>query len=135
MSGVPNDLLVEAKAAWHNAYVPYSHFRVGAALRSEGGTIYRGCNVENASYGLTRCGEQSAVQAMVSAGETAFSEIVVYTEAETIASPCGACRQILCEFSPQATLYLANHLGQSKRYLVADLLPDTFHLNALDTES
>jgi cytidine deaminase len=89
---VPGDLLAEAKRAHANAYAPYSRFGVGAALRAEDGTVFAGSNVENASFGLTRCAEQSAVQAMVTSGRRAFQEIVVYTESEEPASPCGGCR-------------------------------------------
>ena len=124
----PAELLEAAKAVRQNAYVPYSNFRVGAALRGESGTVYRGANVENASYGLTRCAEQSAVQALASAGERSFSEVVVYTDADTPASPCGACRQILFEFAPDASVYLVNSAGTTKTFQVKDLLPDGFAL-------
>lgn len=124
----PDDLLNAAKAVWQHAYVPYSGFRVGVALRAKSGVIYQGANIENASYGLSRCGEQSAILAMASAGERAFTEAVVYTAAETPASPCGACRQILFEFSPQADLYLVNQRGIVQIYKVADLLPHGFRL-------
>lgn len=128
LQDVPHDLLEVAKSVWHNAYVPYSEFRVGAALRSEGGTIYKGANIENASYGLARCAEQSAIQAMASNGERKFTEVVVYTEDDPPATPCGACRQILFEFGKGATVYLVNHVGTVKVYKVKDLLPDGFEL-------
>lgn len=124
----PADLLTAAKRAWANAYAPYSGFRVGAALRAESGTIYLGANIENASYTVTRCAEQSAVQAMASHGERRFSEIVVYTAAEPPASPCGACRQVLHEFAPEATVFLVNSQGSVKLFTVAELLPDGFAL-------
>lgn len=125
---VPKDLLEAAKAAWENAYAPYSGFHVGAALRAPDGTVFRGANVENASYGLGRCAEQSAVGALVSAGLRDFTEAVVYTEAEKPASPCGACRQILFEFAPDATVFLVNHKGRTRRTTVAELLPGAFRL-------
>lgn len=124
----PEDLLAAAKEAFANAYVPYSGFRVGVALRDPQGQIHRGANVENASYGLSRCGEQSAVQALVTAGERRFDEAVVYTEADEPASPCGACRQILYEFDRDATIYLVNHAGACRRFLVHELLPAGFSL-------
>jgi cytidine deaminase len=124
---VPEDLLKEAKTAWKNAYAPYSGFQVGAALRSDQ-TIYKGANIENASYGLARCAEQSAIQAMASDGKRNFSEIVIYTEATEPASPCGACRQVLFEFNADATVYLVNHKGIVKLYNVSDLLPGGFRL-------
>jgi cytidine deaminase len=125
---VPRDLLEAAKAVWKNAYAPYSKFQVGAALRGQTGAIYKGANIENASYGLARCAEQSAVQALASNGERSFSEIVVYTQDDPPATPCGACRQILFEFGKDATVYLVNHEGAVKVYSVRDLLPDGFEL-------
>lgn len=124
----PEDLVREARQAWENAYVPYSGFRVGAALRADDGTIVAGANVENASYGLARCAEQSAVQTLVTRGGRHFGEIVVYTEAEEPASPCGACRQVLIEFAPDAEVFLVNHLGGVRRWLAAELLPGGFRL-------
>lgn len=124
----PADLLGAARAVRNNAYTPYSQFQVGAALRAESGQIYRGANIENASYGLSRCAEQSAVQAMASAGERSFSELVVYTTAENPATPCGACRQILFEFAEDAQVYLVNNEGTVKRYRTDELLPDGFKL-------
>ena len=124
----PEDLLEAAKTAHHNAYAPYSAFHVGAALRAESGTVYAGANIENASYGLGRCAEQSAVQAMASAGERHFSEIVVYTTAAEPASPCGACRQVLFEFAETATVYLVNDQGIVRTWTVAGLLPGGFRL-------
>lgn len=125
---VPNDLLEAARAALQNAYVPYSNFPVGAALRSASGVIYSGANVENASFGLTRCAEQSAVQALVSAGERTFTELVVCSLAPEPASPCGACRQILFEFSPEARVLLVNGQGVTLESDVAALLPGGFSL-------
>ncbi|WP_261663180.1 cytidine deaminase [Deinococcus sp. Marseille-Q6407] len=121
-------LLEAAQVAFKQAYAPYSRFHVGAALRSEGGQIYFGANVENASYGLTRCAEQSAVQSMASRGERGFSDLVVYSEAEPPASPCGACRQILFEFSPEAKVVCVNHKGDIISGLVRDFLPHGFRL-------
>ena len=124
----PEDLLQAAKTAHHNAYAPYSGFHVGAALRAESGTVYAGANIENASYGLGRCAEQSAVQAMASAGERHFSEIVIYTTAAEPASPCGACRQVLFEFAEDAAVYLVNDQGDVRTWTVSDLLPGGFRL-------
>ena len=124
----PRDLLTAAQTAHRNAYAPYSTFHVGAALRAASGAIYAGANIENASYGLGRCAEQSAVQAMASAGERSFSEIVVYTTAPEPASPCGACRQVLFEFAADATVYLVNDKGTVRRSTVKDLLPGGFRL-------
>lgn len=121
-------LLDAAKAARQRAYAPYSKFGVGAALRTPSGKLFFGANVENASYGLGRCAEQSAVQAMVAGGEREFCDLVVYTEASPPASPCGACRQILFEFSPEARVTCMNHLGETLSTTVKDLLPYGFRL-------
>ncbi|PYE56632.1 cytidine deaminase [Deinococcus yavapaiensis] len=131
-SNVPVDetLLDLAKATRLKAYTPYSHFNVGAALRTTTGQVFFGANIENASYGLARCAEQSAVQAMASSGEREFTEIVVYTEASPPASPCGACRQILFEFSPEARLVCVNHLGETITGQVKDFLPYGFRLES-----
>lgn len=126
MSQPPDDLLKAAKDAFRNAYIPYSRFGVGAALRAEDGTVFAGANVENASFGLTRCAEQSAVQAMATAGARSFSQVVVYTQSDEPSSPCGACRQVLHEFSPDAEVFLVNHKGQVVTTTVSGLLPGAF---------
>ncbi|WP_425146961.1 cytidine deaminase [Deinococcus sp.] len=122
------ELLAAAKAAFANAYAPYSHFRVGAALRTPGGQVHAGANVENASYGLGRCAEQSAVQSMASSGGREFSAVLVYSEASPPASPCGACRQVLFEFAPEAQVTCVNHLGEVVEGQVKDFLPHGFRL-------
>lgn len=124
----PADLLQAARRAFEHAYAPYSGFAVGAALRSASGAIYPGSNVENNSFGLTRCAEQSAVQAMVTAGERAFSEIVVISDAEEPASPCGACRQVLLEFAPDALVHFVTLAGDTRQMTVRELLPSGFAL-------
>jgi len=125
---VPEDMWRAAHKAFHNAYAPFSGFHVGAALRAPDGTIFAGSNVENSSYGLARCAEQSAVQALVTSGRRAFDHVVVYTAANEPASPCGACRQILFEFSPTAKVQLVNHMGEVVDTTVADLLPLGFRM-------
>lgn len=127
LASVPADLLAAARGVWQNAYAPYSGFSVGAALRDGEGRIHAGANVENASYGLGRCAEQSAVQAMASAGGRRLLEIVIVTVADPAATPCGACRQVLHEFGSDATVYLVNE-RQAWRTSVAGLLPDGFRL-------
>jgi cytidine deaminase len=124
----PEDLVVAARSAWRNAYAPYSRFHVGAALRGADGVVYAGANVENASYGLGRCAEQSAVQAMATAGERAFTELVVFTATSPPASPCGACRQVLFEFAPDAVVWLVGDRGDVRTTTVRALLPDGFSL-------
>lgn len=122
---IPKDLYEAAVSVRQKAHTPYSNFKVGAALRS-GNNIFVGANVENASYGLSRCAEQSAIQSMVSSGYKDFTEIVVYTEADTPASPCGACRQILFEFAPDAKVFIINHQNILKIFTVKELLPEGF---------
>lgn len=119
----PQDLLDAAREAWANAYAPYSNFRVGAALRSADGRIFQGANVENGSFGLTRCAEQSAIQAMATSGRRSFSEIVVFTDASPPASPCGSCRQVLSEFTRDARVWLVNRDGMTRLTSVSELLP------------
>jgi cytidine deaminase len=130
LASVPDDLLRAAREAFAHAYAPYSRFQVGAALRDASGAIRVGANVENSSLGLTRCAEQSAVQAMATAGLRGFDEIVIYTESSPPASPCGACRQVLFEFAPDATVYLVNGAGDVIVTRVNDLLPLGFRLGA-----
>lgn len=127
-AGVPADLFAAAKRAYANAYAPYSRFGVGAALRADDGTVFAGSNVENASFGLTRCAEQSAVQALATSGGRGFDELVVYTGSPQPSSPCGACRQVLFEFAPDAKVYLVNEAGDVIATTVADLLPLGFRL-------
>ncbi|AFZ65845.1 cytidine deaminase [Deinococcus peraridilitoris] len=122
------ELLSAAQQAYHNAYAPYSKFGVGAALRTPTGEVFAGANVENASYGLGRCAEQSAVQAMATTGQRTFTEVVVYSEASPPASPCGACRQVLFEFAPEAQVTCVNHLGEVLSLQVKELLPHGFRL-------
>ena len=81
-----------------NAYVPYSHFPIGAVLVAKDGSVYTGCNIENASYPLTNCGERTAIFKAVSEGQREFSELIVYGQTEKPISPCGACRQVMVEF-------------------------------------
>lgn len=125
----PAALLEAAVRAWHNAYAPYSGFRVGAALLAADGHVYAGANVENASYGLARCAEQSAVQAMASAGARSFEALVVVSDSDPPAAPCGACRQVLVEFARQAPVWLVSLDGSIvRRTSLAELLPDAFSL-------
>lgn len=124
----PADLLAAAREARTNAYAPYSRFHVGAAIRTAGGRTFAGANVENASYGLSRCAEQSAVQAMATAGERRVTEVVVVSDATPAASPCGACRQVLFEFGRDAPVWLVSGDGSTRLTSVRGLLPDAFEL-------
>ena len=118
-------LVHAARAAQARAYAPYSNFRVGAALESEGGEIYVGCNVENASYGLTICAERAAVCAAVAAGAQRFRRAVVVTDADPPAAPCGACRQVLSEFGGDLRVDAVGRQA-TVSWTIAELLPSAF---------
>ncbi len=121
-------LLVEAAAeAAKRAYARYSSYAVGAAVRSETGRIYMGCNVENASYGATICAERSAVFALIVAGEREIRAVSVFTTAPPLAMPCGMCRQVISEFSEDATVLVAGPGGVLRRSF-AGLFPEAFRL-------
>ena len=123
----PTDPLRDAaRTAAARAYVPYSKFRVGAALLTRSGKVIAGCNVENASYGLTICAERNAVFQMVAGGETAFDRVVVYTPTATPTAPCGACRQVLNEFNPDAEVLCVCDGPDAIRSTVRELLPGAF---------
>jgi cytidine deaminase len=122
-------LLAAAREARSKAYAPYSNFHVGAAVLGRDGRIYSGCNVENASFGLTCCAERNAIFTMVAAGETEISEILVIGESEEYLPPCGACRQVIAEFAPPpAIVHMCNRAGESRDATVAELVPFIFHL-------
>lgn len=118
-------LLAAARAVQAQAYAPYSRYRVGAALETEDGTIYVGCNVENASYGLTNCAERVAIGAAVSAGARRFRRLVVVTDSDPPAPPCGACRQVLLEFGPDLVVESVGP-RRGMRWVLSDLLPASF---------
>ena len=120
-------LLEVAKNARKNAYVPYSHYQVGAALLGASGNVYAGCNVENASYGISICGERTAFVKAVSEGEREFLAIAVMTD--DAGSPCGACRQFMAEFGLDTLVILADKKGNYRVTSVGELLPDAFVLN------
>lgn len=119
-------LIAAARAAREHAHAPFSHFRVGAAVRARSGKIFAGCNVENATYGLTLCAERVAVFKAVSEGERGFEAVAVVADTDTLTPPCGACRQILWEFCGGAEVILANLRGKVERYRMSDLLPKPF---------
>jgi cytidine deaminase len=121
-----NRLVDAARKARENASAPYSGFRVGAALLAEGGTIFGGCNVESASYGLTVCGERTAVFKAVSEGVRKFRAVAVVTDADPPASPCGACRQVLWDQCRDIDVILATPARVVSRVRLATLLPMAF---------
>lgn len=108
------------------ATAPYSQFPVGAALETREGKAYGGCNIENASYGLTVCAERVAVWKALSEGESAFRRLVVVADTETLTPPCGACRQILWEFCGNIEVVLCNLKGRRRRHRLSRLLPVPF---------
>ena len=118
------NLVTLAIAARRLAYVPYSSFPVGAALLTRTGKIYTGCNVENASYGLTVCAERIAIWKAVSEGETEFTALAVVTN--IAGSPCGACRQVMAEFAPDMPVLIADLNGHVTATSVPELLPLAF---------
>jgi cytidine deaminase len=122
-----NELLISAaKRARENAHAPYSNFRVGAALRATSGRIFTGCNVENATYGLTVCAERVAIFKAISEGERGFNAISVVTDADTLTPPCGACRQLIWEFCGDVPVILANLKGKIEVIQMKELFPKPF---------
>ena len=120
------DSLIEAaRAAQRHAYAPYSRYRVGAALEADDGAVFIGCNVENASYGLTICAERAAIAAAVAAGARRIRRAVVVTDSDPPAAPCGACRQVLNEFGPDRMVEAVGPAG-SARWALSELLPSAF---------
>ena len=121
------DLLVDAALlAREHAHAPYSHFKVGAALEDENGHSFSGCNIENATYGLTLCAERVAVFKAVSEGSRRFRRIVVAADTETLTPPCGACRQILWEFCGNVLVTLVNVAGKREDMHLGDIFPRPF---------
>ncbi len=119
-------LISAAGQARENAHAPYSNFRVGAALRATSGRIFGGCNVENATYGLTVCAERIAIFKAISEGERGFDAISVVTDAETLTPPCGACRQLIWEFCGDVPVILANLKGKTEIFQMRELFPKPF---------
>ena len=121
-----NKLIEAARAARENAHAPYSNFRVGAALRTKAGKIYSGCNIENATYGLTVCAERVAIFKAMSEGERNFDAIAVVTDTDTLTPPCGACRQLIWEFCGDVPVILSNLKGKTETLRMRDLFPKPF---------
>jgi cytidine deaminase len=121
------ELVDGARAAAERAYCRYSGYSVGAAIKSESGRIFCGCNVENASYGATMCAERSAIFGLVSAGERQVTHVCVYAPGEPMAMPCGMCRQVISEFCVDAPVLVAGPRGVLRRSF-AELLPEAFRL-------
>jgi cytidine deaminase len=122
-----NELIEEAKKAREYAYVPYSKFKVGAALLTKDGKVYRGCNIENAAYSMCNCAERTALFKAYSEGDTEFAALAVIADAPRPVPPCGACRQVISELCPSdMKVILANLNGDIMELTVKELLPQAF---------
>jgi homotetrameric cytidine deaminase len=124
-------LLKAAAQASNAAYAPYSGYLVGAAIEAEDGTIYSGCNLENASYGLTMCAERSAIAQAIAAGRRRFTQVAIVASGPAMPFPCGACRQVLAEFcGPETLIYVARagELENDKQTTLGELFPHGFKL-------
>ena len=121
-----SELVEAAKRAREHSHAPYSMFKVGAAVSTENGEIYVGCNVESASFGLTVCAERVAIWKGVSEGDKDFRSIAVVTDTEELTPPCGTCRQIIWEFCGDVPITMANLGGQAKTFQMSELLPHAF---------
>jgi cytidine deaminase len=120
------ELVRVASLARQRAHAPYSKYKVGAAIRTRRNKVHSGANVENASYGLTVCAERTAAFAAVNAGDIAFDAIAIVIDDERLPTPCGACRQVLAEFSPDMRVILGTTGGKRKVATLRELLPDPF---------
>jgi cytidine deaminase len=123
---IDSSLIEEAKQARENAVAPFSKFKVGAALRTKGGRVFHGCNVENCSYGLTVCAERVALLSALAAGEREFEAIAVATQSDEPSTPCGPCRQLMWEYCGDIPVALANLKGQRVDYMLSELFPHPF---------
>lgn len=112
-----------ARQAQRNAYAPYSGFKVGAAVRTKSGQVFSGANVENVSFGLALCAERVCIGAAVAAGEQKFARLVIVTDSATPTLPCGACRQVIAEFSPDIEITCVTSAGAKQKSTIGDLLP------------
>ena len=121
-------LLAHAREMLTHAYAPYSRFRVGAALESTTGEVFTGCNVENASYGLTMCAERSAVAQAVARGHRRFRRLVIVTESDRAVAPCGACCQVVAEFGDDTEVFSFGN-QEKTRWQLKDLIPNAFSLS------
>lgn len=121
-----DSLIQEALRAREYAHAPFSHFKVGAALEDENGRVFTGCNVENATYGLTMCAERVAVFKAISEGAAKLKRVVVVANTHVLTPPCGACRQILWEFCADAELILANTAGKQETMSIKEIFPRPF---------
>ena len=120
------NLVKEAKLAMKNAYIPYSNFGVGAALLAKDGTVYKGCNVENAAYSVANCAERTALFSAIANGHKEFEAIAIVSTSGDFTYPCGVCRQAIAELMPDGKIILSNNDGDIKEYTVDEILPHSF---------
>ncbi|HTS19947.1 MAG TPA: cytidine deaminase [Verrucomicrobiae bacterium] len=124
---IPLETLIEqARQASERAYCPYSEFPVGAAVLAKSGKVYTGCNVENAAYGSTICAERNAILQMAAAGERDIQAVIIYTPTEKVSAPCGACRQVINEFGPEARIVSVCDTNDRLDAPLSELLPHAF---------
>ena len=121
-----DELKAAAVTMLDRAYCPYSHFPVGAAVECTDGTVFTGCNIENAAYGCTICAERTAIFKAVSEGHRDFVRIVIAGRSEDYCVPCGSCRQVMMEFAPDLTVICLNKKGESRKFALKELLPYGF---------
>jgi cytidine deaminase len=128
---IPDPLIQAATSVRERAYAPFSHFKVGAAIEDENGRVFTGCNVENATYGLTVCAERVAIFKAISEGAGKLKRVAVVADTDTLTPPCGACRQMLWEFCGNAELILANLSGKHETTSIAEIFPRPFDASFL----
>ncbi|HEV7745301.1 MAG TPA: cytidine deaminase [Pyrinomonadaceae bacterium] len=126
------EMLETAKAARLRSIAPFSNFLVGAAVKTDEGKVFIGCNIESASYGLTVCAERVAIWKALSEGERNFTELAIVADTETLTPPCGTCRQIIWEFAKNATIVLGNLRGETQIVSIRELLPRAFDARFLN---
>ena len=127
-----NKLIKAATEARERAVAPFSGFRVGASLLTKDGEVFTGCNIENASYGLTMCAERVAIFKAISEGKREFQKIVIVADTEDLTPPCGACRQIIWEFCGDVEIVLTNLQGKTETIQMRELFPRAFDSNFLE---
>ena len=128
-----SELIAIANESKENSEARYSHFRVGAALQTEGGTVFPAFNVESSSYGLSMCAERIAIWSAINSGETKFSRIAIVSDSADFCPPCGACRQILLDLAGDIEIIMTNQKGEIKSTRLSSLLPDAFTSRTLFT--
>ena len=131
MNTEQNKLVEIATEAREKAFAPFSNFKVGAALLAQSGAVFSGCNIENASYGLTMCAERVAIFKAISEGEKNFKHLAIVADTDNLTPPCGACRQIIWEFCGDVEIVLANLQDETESFQMSELLPRAFDVNFL----